>query len=266
MIIRLAWTTVVLTLCASGAIAQTTKGNLTDPIEILKRADAASKAVKVAQYEAKAFALDENGQPELVGEGKVVIQGFARHGPAKFHVLGKFRMAGPEDPHHVRTGYSEDQQHLTIGSDAKKHYLLDWKTRKAYVDIDPNVTGRRGQLVPTVMMSEYVHPTPFSDELGGSDHKLVGTTKIGDEECYEIVVHASVGGWQHARVSQKAHWFFSTRDFLPRRVDRFFTRDGRPARGTRLVITSLTVDRPDAEKLFRFRLPDGFEQIDDFAP
>lgn len=248
MIRQIVSVTGVLVLCASSALAQDANGKLTDPLEILKRADAAAKAVKVVQYQAKAFSLDAEGKPQPVGEGKAVIQGFAGRGPEKYTITGKFRRSG-----------SQDEQHLTIGSDSENFYLVDWKTKKAYVDIDPAVTGARGRLVGTIMMAEYVHATPFTDELNGSDHKLVGITKVSGEECYEISLTYSGAG-------QSAHWFFSKKDFLPRRVDRFTTREGQPTRVTRLVITSLTVDPKNAEQLFKFKLPDGFEQIDDFAP
>ena len=266
MIRRLALTTSVLALCVSGAFAQDKIGRLTDPIEILKRADAASRVVSVAQYEAKAFAHNAGKKARPIGAGKVVIQGFNVRGPEKFKISGKFRMPDSEDPHHFTTGSSEDDQHLTIGSDAKVFYLIDWKTKQAYVDFDPDVTGPRGQLGQAIIMAEYVHPTPFSDELNGTEQRLVGTAMVGDEECYEVVVHTDMRGWQHAPVSQVAHWFFSTKDFLPRRVDRLFTREGQPRGGTSLIVTSLSLDPENAEKLFKFNLPDGFERIDDFAP
>ena len=266
MIRRFALTTSILALSVSGAFGQDPIGRLTNPIEILKRADAASKAIRIAQYEAKAFAHNAGKKPRPIAEGKVVIQGFKAHAPERFKISGKFRMPDSEDPHHFTTESSEDEQHLTIGSDAIDFYLLDWKTKKAYVDFDPGVTGPRGQLGQSIVMAEYVHPTPFSDELKGTEQRLVGTTMVGDEECYEVVVHTDMSGWQHAPVSQVAHWFFSTKDFLPRRVDRLFTRGGQPRGGTSLVVTSLKLDPVNAEKLFRFHLPDGFARIDDFAP
>jgi hypothetical protein len=245
---HLALTTSVLAICASSAFALDSKGKLTDPVEILKRADAASKAVKVAQYEATAFNLDKEGKATIFGQGKAIIQGFSGRGPEKFNISGKFKRRG-----------SEEEHHLTVGSDAEDYYLVDWNTKKAYVDIDPAVTGRRGRVVGSIMMLEYVHATPFTDELKGSDHKLVGITKVGGEECYEVSL-------TYDGISQSAHWFFSTKDYLPRRIDRFRSRDGEPAGGSRLVVTSLKVDPKGAGKLFKFKLPNGFEQVDDFAP
>ncbi len=248
MIKHFALATSVLAICASGAFAQNTKAKLTDPVEILKRADAASKAVTVAQYEAESFAFDAEGKTTPIGHGKAAIMGFAGRGPEKFNISGKFKRRG-----------SEEEQHLTIGTDSEDYYLIDWATKKAYVDIDPAVTGRRGGLVGSIMMAEYVHATPFTDELNGTAQKLIGMTKVADEDCYEILVTYADGALQ-------AKWFFSAKDYLPRRVDRLRKIDGKPVGGTRTVVTKFKAEPKDAEKLFKFKLPDGFEQVDDFAP
>ena len=112
--------------------------------------------------------------------------------------------------------------------------------------------------LPPLLMAEYVVTRPFSDELRGEKQELVGTTKIGDEECYEVLV-------QYAN-KRTARWFFSIQDLLPRRVDRFSALNGQPARGTRLVVTSLKTNPKLRKKPFEFKLPPGFEQTDDFAP
>ena len=142
---------------------------------ILKRADAACRSVRIAQYEAKAFAHNAGKKAQQIGEGKVVIMGFKVREPEKFKITGKFRMPDSKDPHHFTTGSLENEQYLTIGSDAKEFYLVDWKTNKAYVDFDPDVTGPRGQLGQAIIMAEYVHPKPFNDELKSTKQKLVGT-------------------------------------------------------------------------------------------
>jgi len=247
MIKKMTLFVVAFSVCACGALAQD-KGKLTDPLDILKRADSAAKAVKVARYEAKSFALDEAGKATPVAQGKALIEGFTGRGPEKFKVAGTF----------IRPG-SEDKQELAVGSDSENYYLIDTKAKKAYVDIDPAVVGPRGFMAFSIIMAEFVHSKPFSDEIKGTKHKLVGTAKVGNEDCYEVMVEYTSNG-------QQAHWFFSTKDYLPRRVDRFFMRDGKLRGGSRLIVTSLKVDPKLSENVYAFKLPNGFEQVDDFAP
>ena len=52
----------------------------------------------------------------------------------------------------------------------------------------------------------------------------------------------------------------------PRRVDRFVFRDGRPVRGTRLVLTDLRSNPVFDENPYEFTLPDGFERSERWGP
>ncbi len=84
------------------------------------------------------------------------------------------------------------------------------------------------------------------------------TTKIAGEEFYEVTV-------EHAAV-RKVHWFLSTKDFLPRRVDHLKMKDGQSTGGTRIVVTSLQADPKIPKSAFEFKLPAGFQEIADVAP
>ena len=246
MVKKIALLVGAFSISACCVFAQDTRA-LTDPVEILRRANAAAKAVKVAQYEPKVFSLNANGEAQLVAKADVIIEGFSGKAPAKFKASGTFGRRGSKDVHE-----------LTAGSDGETVYLIDAKTKKAYVGFDFDVFGSRGELLRPLLMAEYVVASPFSDELSCEKQELVGTTKIADEECYEVLV-------QYAN-KRKARWFFSTDDLLPRRVDRFPARNGRSARGTRLVVTSLKTDPKLEKNPYEFKLPPGFEQTDDDAP
>ena len=148
---------------------------------------------------------------------------------------------------------------ITVGSDGKTYFLIDAKAKKVYEDIDPAVVGTAGRSVGLLTMPEYVHPEPFSDEIKGAKQELKGSTKVGDEDCYEVHVTYTEGG-------QEATWFFSKKDFLPRRVDRFRQMPTGEKGSSQLIVTKLTVDPKLDKDPFKLIVPEGFTKIDDFAP
>ena len=112
------------------------------------------------------------------------------------------------------------------------------------------------------MMIEFVHATPFNDEINGRSQELKGSVKIGDEDCYEIhVVYA-------ADRAPQATWAFSKKDFLPRRrIDAFPAALAGGQAGTTIkTITNLVVEPKLDEDAFKLKLPEGYTKTDDFAP
>lgn len=223
--------------------------DLSDPVEILKKADAASKAVDFVQYTASVKGEGAAASFVPKASGTVILKGWANNRPEQFRYEAKVERPG-----------SSDVSDITVGSDGKTYFLIDAKEKKVYEDIDPAVVGTAGQGVRRALgMAEYVHPEPFSDEIKGAKQELKGSTKVGDEECYEIHVTYTEGG-------QEASWFFSKKDFLPRRVDRFFSTPTGEKGSSQLVVTKLTVDPKLDKDPFKLIVPEGFTRIDDFAP
>jgi len=245
----MAW---VLGLCVvSTAAAQNAgapSGDLTDPVEILKKADAACKAAKFVQYTAsfKGLNAEEARAPKV--SGTVVLSGWANGRPEKWRYDLKIERPG-----------SSDVSEATAGSDGKTFFVIDPKTKKAYEDIDPAVLGSTGRAVRGVTMAEFVHNEPFSDEINGEKQELKGVTKVGDEDCYEVLV-------KYKAQAQEATWFFSKKDFLPRRVDRVFTNQAGEKGGSQLIVTKLTVGPKFDNDPFKLVVPEGFTKTDDFAP
>lgn len=221
---------------------------LTDPLEIIKKVDAAAKAVKTVRYhvELSASGAAKPRTPEVSGD--YLMTGFAGMGPEKFTADVKYNMPG-----------SDDRKHLTVGSDGENYYLVDHDTKKAYEDIDPMVVGRRGGIVMFAAMLEYVHPAPFSDEINGTEHELLGSKTVAGEPCYEVrVVYNDSGA--------EATWCFSKNDFLPRsRVDKVASSSGEKGARQRIV-SKVDVNPKVDDEAFKLKLPDGYEKIDDFAP
>ena len=229
--------------------AKAGSAELTDPTEILKKADEACKAAKFVKYtaESKATGADASRVPSV--EGSVVLSGLKNGRPEKWRYDLKAKQPG-----------SEETKHIVAGTDGNEYFLLDEEKKIAYVDIDPAVLGSAGRFVQGATMLEYVHETPFTDEINGEKKELKGTTKIGDQDCYEIFV-------KYAGQGQEANWFFSKKDFLPRRVDRkFAAREGGEAGVRQLIVTSLTVAPKFDKDPFKFELPEGYTKSEDFAP
>lgn len=233
-----------------GAKADKAKSTeLTDPTEILKKADEACKAVKSVKYTASTKTTGADAARIPTVDGTVILSGMKNGRPEKWRYDLKAKQAG-----------SEETTHIVAGSDGNEFYVIDADKKTAYVDIDPAVLGGAGRFVQGITMLEYVHDTPFTDEINGEKKELKGTTKVGDEDCYEIYV-------KYAGQGQEANWFFSKKDFLPRRADRKFSAQGGGEANVRqLTVTSLTVDPKFDKDPFKFELPEGYTKSENFAP
>jgi hypothetical protein len=242
---------------ASVALAQDAKQEkkpeeVKDPVEILKRADAACKKLRVARYEAQykpegwvtQFAPEVRGKVVLAGEASAIGQF------EKFRIEFDAKMDGVEG-----------RIAGIAGGDGDEYYLIDPAKKMAYVDIDPAVMGRRGQIASALGMTEYVYPTPYSDEINGESQELKGQVKVGDVACYEVHVKyaATAGG-------AEATWYFGVEDFLPRKVIRTMKNPEDKVGKIELTVHKLEVDPKLPDDFFKVKVPEGFEKTDDFAP
>ncbi len=237
-----------LTTAAAGQQPGWRNSDLTDPIEILKKVDAAAKAVKSVKYKItfKGSGAAESRVPNV--EGTVIMSGWSSGAPRKFRCEARVRRPG-----------SSEVVEITVGSDGEDFYVVDHKAKKAYVDIDPEVMGTTGRPAMLLRVAEFLHPSPFGDEINSEAQELKGSKKIGGEDCYEVRV-------SYGRRGREAIWHFSKKDFLPRaRLDRFTTPSGEKG-GQQRTITDLVVDPKFDKDAFRFRLPKGYTRTDDFAP
>ncbi len=238
-----------LTLILAITSLDATGADLTDPVEILKKADAATKAVKSAKYEVS-----------LRGEGAAEARVPAIDG-TMISVGSGDPAASPifrQDVTTKRPG-SEETKRITAGGDGENYYLIDHDEKKAYVDMDPQVVGSAGRILFRAAMAEFVHPAPFSDELNADKKELIGSKTVEGVDCYEIHVHYAGGRGE-------AVWCFSKKDFLPRaRRDVFTDREGKKGAFVKTV-KNLVVDPKLEKDAMKFKLPDGYTRVDDFAP
>ena len=193
---RAVWT-VLLMFPASLVWAEDTKTAPDDEVTtLLKKVDAAAKAVKAVRYEVVAKGL---GRQAFVLEGTYTFSGLEGNTPKKFLVDISVKMPG-----------STESQKFTGGGDGENYFVIDHAEKKAYVDIDPAVLGTRfGRAYGLGFMIEFVHEAPFNDEIIATTKTLKGSKEIEGVDCHEVDVTYANG--------QRATWFFSKKDFLPRK-------------------------------------------------
>ena len=239
-----------LVLTFTAALATGADGQeLTDPLEILKKVDAAAKAVKAVKYDATFKPLGASIAQGSEVEGSVVMSGWTGGGLEKFLFEVTVKNAG-----------SSDEQKVTAGGNGEEFFVIDHKTKTAYVDIDPAVLGRIGGRARNLQTVEFLHPTPFNDEIVGQKQELTGSKKIGGEDCYEVHV-------VYVNNRQEAIWHFSKKDFLPRgRMDINKDESGTIVRQSQRFLTNLEVDPKLDDSLFKVKVPEGYTKTDDFAP
>ena len=103
-------------------------------------------------------------------------------------------------------------------------------------------------------MAEFVHPTPFTDEINAEEAKLKGETEVGGEACYHIrVKYKDAGG-------ATADWYFAKSDYLPRRVDRKIKGVMGDDGELRLELSALEVYPELGPAAFELVMPAGFSR------
>ncbi len=246
-------TSFVLGLClvfASAAAQDAGKkdGELTDAMEILKKADAAAKAIKVVQYKAvaKGLGADEARLPTV--EGTAIMSGWLGFGPEKYFYDVKVQRPG-----------SADAAEYSAGSDGNLVFFVDPSKKTAYEDIDPAVLGSNARVIASIAVRKLLNPEAFADEMKAEKVELKGTAKIGDQECYEVHVH-------YGKDAGDGAWFLAKKDFLPRRVERTFPTQGGEMGGRQTTLSDLVVNPALEKDAFKLKLPEGFTKTDDFAP
>ncbi|UCG34202.1 MAG: hypothetical protein JSU68_06115 [Phycisphaerales bacterium] len=221
---------------------------MTDPLEILKKVDAAAKAVNAVKYEAVLEPTEGAAAQGGNLKATVIATGYAHGEPEKYYVDVTYQMPS-----------EEQTRHITGGTDGEDYYVIDHQAKKAHVDIDPAVMGPHRIAITRGWMIEFLHDTPFSDEINGRSRELLPSEMIAGEDCYTVrVVYQAEG-------ASVTTWCFSKKDFLPRRRVDVWTRQDGSRIGQCKTITKLEVDPKIDENTFKLKVPEGYEKTDEFA-
>lgn len=244
---------VCLSICSIAFAEDAPKkgADLTDAKEILKRADAAAKAVKVIKYSAvaKGLGADEARRPTVTGTA--IFGGWISGGPAKYRFDVKVQKPG-----------ATDAVDYIAGTDGEIVYLVDSTAKTVYADMDPAVLGSNGRFARAILLGKIVDPDAFKDELAAEKAELKGTISVEGHDCYQVSVDF---GPDRGEVS----WYISKSDFIPRKSERVFPGPN-GEKGGRVVTLSNVVINPkpptDGVDPFAVVVPEGFKKTDDFAP
>jgi hypothetical protein len=216
-------------------------------LEILKGADRAAKAVDSVRYSGSVTSSGAATAFVPAAEGETAAEGWLGFMPKRFLTRVKTTKPG--------TG---EVVELSGGGDGDLYYLIDHAAKKVWVDMDPGVMGNTGRPVAGFGMAEFLHETPFDDELNADTVELLAEQEVGGEPCHQVrVVYAGGQG--------ESIWFFSKNDSLPRRRIRKFEAQGN-AGEIQMTVTKLEVNPKFDAAAFAVKVPEGYTKIDDFAP
>lgn len=220
-------------------------------IDILVKVDAAAKAVKSVRYRGsfRGTGWLEDRVSQVMG--KATIGGWYTN------TIGVRRFERFRFDVEVRDPGSEEVRKLVAGNVGDQSYLIDWRNEIVHAAGAYDVIGSDGRTAQAIGMVEFVHPTPFSDEINADRAEMRGTAAVGGEKCHVVYV-------DYARGREEATWYFSQNDYLPRRVDRMY-RDGDALATTELIVTDLVVDPEIDDDDLALTVPEGFETTEEFA-
>jgi len=219
-----------------------------EALEILKKADQAIKAVHSVrcQIVTRSTGFAERFAPS--NEGATVMVGWTGNIPEMFYADLEIKQQD-----------SDEMGHLTGGGNGDTFFVIDHATKKGYEDMDPSVMGSAGRTLRGAGMIEFVHDAPFDDELEAHTVELEGEQTIDGQPCYQIhVVYAGGQG--------ESTWYFSKKDYLPRRRVRHLSRPGMGEGTIETSVSRLELNIEPEANLFLMDLPEGYERVDDFAP
>ena len=235
---------------ATESVAETAETEMEDSeaVKLLKKVDAAIKAVRSVRYKSTAKPHGVVTNFISASEGQGIMSGWSGNGPEKFFGHVKATKPGTGEPMEVAGG-----------GDGKTYFLIDHQAKKVYQDMDPGVMGSSRNALRSIGMAEFVHPAPFDDEIGAETAEIQGTETVAGTLCHKVhVVYRGGGG--------ESTWYFSTEDLLPRRRIRHFDIPGQGQGTLEITITDLEIDPEVDAETFQVKLPEGYEKVDDFAP
>ena len=229
---------IVVALGCASLVGPAVRAAPPDALEILRRADASTKAVKRVSYDARAFGSGEvatrptfRGSVKLVRANTVFLP--------RYHI-DVTRVEGDGAVSDMRT-FVCDGVSAIVFDKRRRVYLVDHTIR------------RMSQDAAVLYMREYLHAAPFGDEIEGSLARYEGSAVVGGVDCHQVWV-------VYSGERQAARWYFGKHDYLPRRVDRF-SGGPRAAGANVLELSDVDVDPLFDEQTFQVEGPLGYQDV-----
>jgi len=214
-----------------------------DAIQILRDADAATKAVRSITYQAEFFAEGELARRIAPCRGEVTTRKKKR----KPFDLQWGSQASPTRVRGTVTVPNHDEPiRFDVGLINREAFLLDDEAR---VCLRGTLPIARVPYSPArvLVMREYAVPRPFSDEIRGKLVRHEGVTEIGGVACDVVFVIY--------KNDSESRWCFGQDDHLPRQVERI-SESGK----TVLTLADLRIDPEIGNEVFRPACPTGYTE------
>ena len=213
-----------------------------DVAEVVRLVDEATKKVQHVAYDYEVFGIDALEDQIARQKGSVKLMKASSMDDSPFWVS----VQGPESAEPI----------VVLASDGATAYLLDMKDkvfRHGKIGQGADVVVQKSR--PAAMI-EYVHPTPFSDEMNADSLKYEGTKEIGEVLCDVVYV-------VYENAMAEARWYFGQEDHLPRRVERI-SDDGMNQGAMVTEIHALNTEIEVGKDNFILKAPEGF-RTEEFA-
>lgn len=209
--------------------------------DILTKVDTTTKELKAVSY--KSMFYGEGEQKDRLPRVEGMVKWTAEKKNDDFFQGGKLNFKATS----TVPGQTEkrDFQVIINGSDGIR---ID-NGKKNYIQVKGDDVGALGGTVRNMIMLEFMHPTPFSDELKADKAVYEGKKTVGDTECHVIFV-TYAGGQGESR------WYFGVKDNLPHRVDRIVGQGG----STVLEISDVNTTPKFEEGTFAVKAPEGYTE------
>ncbi len=214
---------------------------------ILTPAETATTDLTSCRYEAEFHATGSLAADKPVLQGKVHAKKpgkgilrtlFGDNGIPPMRIKGNGKLPNDAKP-----------SPFEVATNGKSITLID-ETEKTYYVTTISEGMNQLNIAMNLLMREYLHPTPFSDEINAKSAKLEGEKAIGGVDCYVVFVH-------YYQNDQKARWYFGKKDYLPRCVERILSGDESEDK-TVLTVSNLEVDPKLSDDTFTPK-PEGYK-------
>ncbi|TWT46068.1 Thiol-disulfide oxidoreductase ResA [Phycisphaerae bacterium RAS1] len=215
-----------------------------DPREIMKQADDATKALKGFAYKAEFWVEGAGADRNPKASGTVVGERAADE-KSGFKARVDGTMKAPASDETVKFTVAADGERVVVIEDREKQFVFAKQSQ----------AGPLLQFAGLLLMQEFVHETPFTDEIKAETIKHEGTKAIGDVECDVIAV-------TYAEGQGEARWYIGRKDHLPRRADRIQKTPEGEASTRIMQLTGLDL-KPDLKPAqFKPAKPEGYAEKD----
>ncbi len=141
-------------------------------------------------------------------------------------------------------------------------------TRKIISDTDVTerefgfITGFFGRAFQKLTLFEIFQDNPFESLLNGKLLEYEGIALINDIPCH--VIYAEFG--ESNSRTYKQRWYFGTKDYLPRRIEKITVNDTGKVGINTLTLSNLQTNTTVNPQLFSIKLPTGYSIKDYESP